>query len=316
MKSLLVAFCLSAACAVAAGPGGPVPGYVLDSRTATVRAVYGIPGALQLSAPVTLPFGVASAGFGPAGDYAVAITDGQPAHAFVIQALASATPALIDLGAVPDGTRVLAVNNSGTGALLYAGDGSVVQFVTGLPQSPALSGGIATTALAGAITAALLDDAAGCAIVGTGALETLCADGSTQRLLPQTNWNISALTFANQGADVVFADQAGKQIVLVGQYKQAANTSVLGTATGGIDTPVGLQTMANGQIMAADSTASALFVIDPTGQNAMQNLPLTVAPSQLSFLSDRSILLLNSPSSVPFTVLDLTSMRSFFIPAN
>ena len=33
----------------AAGPGGPVPGWTLDSRNATIRAVTGIPGAMRLA---------------------------------------------------------------------------------------------------------------------------------------------------------------------------------------------------------------------------------------------------------------------------
>jgi hypothetical protein len=307
--SLLLAVCVSAA-----GPGGTVPGYILDSRQAAIRAIYGIPGALQLGAPLDLPFRVTSAAFGPAGDYALAISGQQPAHAFLIQSLGS-VPSVTDLGAVADGTRVLAVNASGSAALLYAGDGSAIQFVTGLPQAPAVSGIVSTAALAGAITAAALDTAGACAMLGTGALETLCADGTSQRILA-AGMTISDVTLTNQGQDVVLADRAAQQIVLVSQYAQSANVSVLAGPADGIDTPVGVQAVSATQILVADSGASAVFVIDPTAAGHITTVNVNVAPTQLRPLADRSILLLNDVSAMPFTIMDLQSMQTFFIPTN
>jgi hypothetical protein len=304
---------LFAACMGAAGPGGTVPGYILDSRSASIRAVYGIPGALQLSAPLDLPFAVASAMFGPAGDYAVAIGGQQPAHAFLIQSLSS-VPTVTDLGAVADNTRVLAVNAPGSAALLYSGDGTAIQFVTGLPLAPVVSGAVSTSALAGPITAAALD-AGSCAIVGTGALETLCADGTSQRIVP-LGMNVSDLVLANRGQDIVLADRTAQQIVLVSQYAQSANITVLAGPADGIATPVGLQAVSATQILAADSGASAVFVIDPTGALPIASIDLNVAPTQLRSLADRSILLLNDASALPFTIMDLQTMRTFFIPTN
>ena len=316
MKTPLLYFALGTACALAGGPGGPVPGYVLDGRTASIRAIYGIPGAMQLGPPLALPFGAASAGFGPAGDYVLAISDQQPAHAVLVQSLTAAQPALTDLGPVADGTRVQALNASGSAAFLYAGDGTAVQFLTGLPQAPSLSAPVSTGSLLGPITAAVLDDAGACAIAGTGSVAMLCSDGTMQTLLAQTNWNISALVLTNNGRDLIVADRAGKQIVLVNQYRQSANTVVLASSNDGIDTPVGLQTNPAGQVLAADRGASALFIIDSSGRQPIQAVPLGVAPSRLQPLSDSSILLLNDPSALPFTIMDVASLQTFFIPAN
>jgi hypothetical protein len=307
-----LATCLVVTASVfAAGPGGPVPGYILDSRSAAIRPVYGIPGALQLGSPLNLPFGVISAAFGPAGDYVLAVNDQQPAHAFLIQSLAG-VPTLSDLGVVADNTRILAVNASGSAALLYAGDGTAVQFVTGLPQSAAVSGPVATASLAGPITAAALDAAGACATVGTGSLETLCADGTSQQILSATGMNISAIVLANKEQDIIFADQAAKQIVLV----RSSNATVLASASDGIAVPVGLQAVSSTQVLAADSGASAVFAIDPTGAQSLSVINLATAPTQLRPLADRSIVLLTNASAMPFTVMDLQSMQTFFIPTN
>lgn len=303
---------LFAASMAAAGPGGIVPGYILDSRSSAIRAVYGIPGALQLGAPLDLQFGVVSAAFGPSGDYALAIGVQQPPHAFLIQSL-SGTPNVTDLGVVADGTRALAVNASGSAAVLYAGDNSAIRFVTGLPQLPVLSPSVSTSALAGPIAAAALDAAGGCAILGTGALETLCADGTSQRILP-AGLNVSDLMLANKEQDLIFADPTAHQIVLVTQYAQAAIVSVLAGSADGIDTPLGLQSFSSTRILAADSGAAKVFIIDPTGVAPLTSLDTNIAPTQLRSLADHSILLLNDASAMPFTVLDVQSMKTFFIP--
>ncbi len=298
-----------------AGPGGPVPGYVLDTRTASLRAVYGIPGAMQLSPPVNLPFGVISAGFGPAADYVVAVNDQQPPHAFVIQSLSAAAPALTDLGVVSDRSQVLTVNATGSAALLYSGDGSSIQFLTGLPSAPVLSGIVSTAALAGGITAAALDAPGACAILGTGAIETLCSDSTTRQIAPAANLNISALALVNKGLDLVYADRTAKQIVSVSGYAQAGNSTILAAAADGVDTPIALLSSAGGAILVADSSASspALIAIDATG---VHTTPLNFPPTQLRALSDPSLLLLTDPSAVLFTVLDAASMQTYFIPAN
>ena len=55
----------------AAGPTGPTAGFILDSRTSTIRSMTGVPGALRLADPVALPFGISAAEFTSSGDLAV-----------------------------------------------------------------------------------------------------------------------------------------------------------------------------------------------------------------------------------------------------
>ena len=303
---------LFASVAFAAGPGGPVPGYILDSRSASIRPVLGLPGAMQLGPALGLSFNVTSAGFSPAGDYALAVNDQQ--HLYLVQQLATG-PVTTDLGAVANNSRVLALNAGGTAAVIYSPDASELRFVTGLPQSASLSGPLSTASLAGPISAAALDDAGFCAIAGTGAIETVCADGSSQRIL-QPGLNVAAIAIVNKGQDLIVADQAGQQVLQVSQYAQSPASSVLASATDGINAPTGIRAVSANEILVADSGASALFCIDPTGQQSKQTIPLNIAPTQLRPLADPSILLLNDAASVPFTILDVSQMQTFFIPAN
>jgi len=311
----LLTLSLIASSCFAAGPSGPVPGFVLDSRTATLRAVTGIPGALRLADAVALPFGVLSAGFAADGDSALAITDGQPGHLVAIRSLASVA-VVNDLGAVAEGTVVLALNAKGTAGIVYGAPALELRFVTRLPQTPTVSDPVSTAVLAGAITAAVLDEAGACAVLGTGSVETLCSDGSSVRVLQQTNLFVGAISFANKEKDLWLADQNAKQVLQVVQYTQQPNAAVAATAGDGITKPVGLQITAAGQVLVADAGAQALFAIDPAGAHAIQRTDLNIAPAQLQPLADRSLLLLNDLSMLPFTLYDTSAMRTYFIPAN
>lgn len=308
---LFVAACASA---FAAGLGGPSPGYVLDSRTAAIRPVLGIPGAMQLGAAVSTGFNATSAEFSPTGDFGIAIDDQQPAHLRLVTQLSS-TPGTSDLGALANDAKILAMNSKGAAAVVYSAATSQVWFVTGLPQQPAVSAPVSTANLAGAITAAALDDAGACAIAGTGALETLCSDGSSQRIVP-SGLTVASVALAPNGQDAIFADQAAKQVVLVAQYAQSPAMSVLASTNDGLSGPAAVRAISATQILAADNAASALFSIDPTGAQPVQTIQLNIAPTQLRPLNDRSILLLNDASSLPFTIMDLSQMQTFFIPAN
>jgi hypothetical protein len=271
---------------------------------------------MQLGTPLALPFQIASADFDPAGKFAVVVSTETPAHAYVVQN--ASNPTVTDLGPVADHSTVLAVNSTGQTAALSAP--GQLQFLTGLNGTPSLADAIPTQPLLGPISAALIDDAGQCAILGTsnsgtGALETLCSDGSTQRLLAQPGMLISAIALANQGQDAILADSAGQQVLRLASYAQSGTPVTLATAKDGINAPVGLQVTAQ-QLLVADSSANAIFVIDLSGKSALQSIPLGSAPARLKLLSDQSVALLTDPASAMFTIFDLQAMQPFFIPTN
>jgi hypothetical protein len=196
-----------------------------------------------------------------------------------------------------------------------------IQFVTAIASAPALSAAVPTAALLGPVTAGIVDDAGQCAILGTsdgngtGALETLCADGSSQRMLSQANLAVAALALSNKGQDVILADKGGQQVLRVASYSTSAAVSTLAAASDGLSAPVGIQVTGQ-QVLVADSGASSLFLIDLTGQQAIASTPLNTAPVRLKPLADSTIALLNDPSSAPFTIFDSQAMQSYFIPTN
>jgi hypothetical protein len=309
-----LSFVLVASCAFAAGPGGPVPGYILDSRTSVIRPVLGIPGAMQLGAPLSPGFNVTSAEFGPAGDFALAMDDRTPAHLYLVQQLSS-TPAASDLGALANDARVLAINSSGSAGMVYSASTSQIWFATGLPQQPVLSAPISTANLAGPITAAALDDAGACAIAGTGALETICSDGTSRRIL-ETGLNVASIALSLNGQDAIVADQAATQVLFIPNYAQSSASTVIAAASDGLNTPAAVRAISATRILVADNAASKLFSIDTSGAQTVQSIDLNIAPTQLRPLADRGILLLNDAATLPFTIMDLSQMQTFFIPAN
>ncbi len=316
MRTLLLLLTLSVTPAWSDAVSGPVPGYVLDSRTGTLRPVLGIPGAMQLGSRVPLPFTVASVEFAPGANLAAVISNETPAHFYVIQNLSN--PTINDLGPVADGSIVLAINRTGQTAVLTAQ--GQLQFVTGLTRLPVLANAIPTRGLLGAISAGAVDDAGKCALLGTaadstGSLQTFCSDGSSQTLLSQAGLRIAAIGLANSGQDAILADSAGQQILRVAGYTQPGAITALATANDGISTPVAMQV--NGErLMVADSAASVLFFIDLSGQAPIQSSQLNSPPSRLKFLADTTVLVLNDASTAPFTVFDLQTMQPFFIPTN
>jgi hypothetical protein len=302
---------------VCAGPlGGPVPGYILDARSGTLRPILGIPGAMQLGTGINLPFQVTSADFDPSGALAVVVSNETPSHLYVIQNLSN--PAITDMGAIADNSSVLAVSSTGQAAVLSAP--GQLQFLTGINNSPVLSSAVPAQALLGPISAGVLDDAGQCALVGTsadttGAFETLCADGTSRRILTQPGMHIIGIALANQGQDAVLADSAGQQILRVANYAQSTAVSTLAASQDGINTPVGLQVRGQ-QAIVADSAASSIFLIDLSGQTPIQAVALSGTPTKLKFLTDRSVAVLGDPTLAPFTIFDLQAMQSFFIPTN
>lgn len=315
MKVLI--FALLTVGLVCAGPlVGPVPGYVLDSRTGTLRPILGIPGAMQLGTGLNLPFQIVSADFDPAGTLAVVVSNEAPSHLYVIQNLRN--PSIVDMGAIADHSSVLAVNSTGQAAVLSAP--GQLQFVTGINNSPVLASAIPAQALLGPISAGVLDDAGRCAVLGTeastvGAIETLCDDGSSSRILTQAGMNVSAIALANQGQDCILADSAGQQILRIANYSQSGGVTTLAATADGINSPVGLQVKGQ-QAIVADSGASSIFLIDLSGQSPVQTVALGGAPVRLKLLTDRSVAILGDPKLAPFTIFDFQAMQSFFVPTN
>ncbi len=297
------------------GPAGPVAGFVLDSRTATIRAMTGIPGATRLADPLALPFPILAAEFAPSGDAAVVITGDQPRHLIILGSLLSGSPSIADLGEVADGTRLLGLNAKGTAAIVYSPAEGQLRFVIGIGKDAVLSAPVPAAALAGPVTAGVLDEAGSCAILGTGSLETLCSDGSSRRVLTDSTFHITALALTGNGRDLWVADDAGKQILRVADYANSSSATVFASEADGLRKPVALAFTAAGQVLVADSDAPAIFAIDPAA-GTVRSIALDVAPSQLRALTDRSLLLINDLNALPFTLFATEAMRTYFVPAN
>lgn len=295
-----------------AAPGGPQPGFILDSRTATIRPVLGIAGALRLGDPLSLSSGIAAAEFSLTSDSAVALTADQPAHVLVITGLRT-SPASKDLGEVAADARLLPINSKGTSAAFHSTADATLRFITSLSNAPSLSAPILTSNLAGPITAGLLDDSGNCALLGTGAVETLCADGSSRRIIQSSSLSVTALAFANGGRDLWVADSAAKQILQISGYSDQSLVTIAATESDGLLSPVALTEMSTGQILVADSEAQTVFVI---GNSAVRAFPMSVVPSRLQPLNDRTLVLLNDLTALPFTLLATEEMRTYFVPVN
>ncbi len=297
----------------AAGPAGPVSGFVLDSRTSTIRPITGVPGATRLADALALPFPILAAEFSATGDAAVAITADLPGHLVVLGALNSGAISIADLGEVAEGTRLLGLNAKGNAATVYSAADGQLKFVTGIGKDAVLSSPVSTAALAGPVTAAVLEESGSCAILGTGSVEVLCADGSSRRVVTASSLRITALALI--GGDLWLADDSAKQVLRVADYAHSSTAAVFATTADGLQKPIALAITAAGQVLVADSEAQAIFIIDAAA-GSVRTVALDVAPSQLRPLTDRSLLLINDLRALPFTLFATEAMRTYFVPAN
>ncbi len=294
-----------------AGPGGPQPGFILDSRSATIRPVLGIAGALRLGDPLSLPSAIAAAEFSPVSDSAVLLTPDQPAHLLVVTGLRTA-PSSKDLGEVAADSRLLPINPKGTTAAVYTTADAALRFIS-VGDSPSLSAPIPTSNLAGPIVAGLIDGSGTCALLGTGSVETLCADASSRRIIPSSSLSVTALALTNGGRDLWVADGAAKQVLQIPSYADQSAVITAASESDGLSRPVALAVTSTGQILVADPDAQAVFLI---GNSAVRAFPLSIVPLRLQPLSDRTLVLLNDLTSLPFTLLATEEMRTYFVPVN
>jgi hypothetical protein len=116
---------------------GPVSGYVFDSSAQGLRPILGVPGASLFGKPVDFGFAISSAYAAPRQDAALVVAADGSLHVFALDRGTAAEQTIQNLVSSPQ--RVL-FSPSGTSAAIFAG-GSI-EVVTGLPNSPGVSGGV------------------------------------------------------------------------------------------------------------------------------------------------------------------------------
>jgi hypothetical protein len=314
MKTLAVFSLLLASLASPLGAAvmaGPVSGYVLDQASHSLRPINGIPGGASLGSPLVVPFPVGMAAVSLRQDYAL-LTEVRGGDVFLATNLHSGQPTVAPLAGAISASNIV-LSGSGTSAILYSSASHQLQFVSGLPGSPA-AGSAIDASQAGAVSVLALDGPGSTALLlaSDGGLYIMSASGGAgPQFIARISGASSAAILAD-GTDAVVGNSTTGDVLLVGNFASSAAISTLAGAGQGI-------TSAR-DVAAVDAHHAG--VIDGTGKLAVIDLD-TAAVSWITLAGaaehfnplDTGVLLLNHPGQQ--ALLLLTSAQGgtpYFVP--
>jgi hypothetical protein len=322
VRTILFASWLAAAvvvqyAAAQAGIQGPVSGFVLDSRMAAIRPVNGMPGASTLGPALALPFPIQSAAIAAAMDFALAVS-GSDGALYLVRGLASGSPTAAGIEGAMDGASRLLLNAPGTAALLFSADSQLLQLITGLPAQARVSATLDTSTV-GALSAMALSADATRIVAGTageGALYEFNPGGDGPRWLAATH-GLSAVAFRNGDRDILFANQATNEVVLLSGSEGDGGIAVLAGEPDGVSQPVALASLNGGrEVWVANSGASSVLAIDMANPGSMRVMALAGVPTRCEALDGNSLIVLNEPAGVPLLLADSAAHAVYFVPAD
>jgi len=320
---LSVTLVLAASAAGAAPLAGPLTGFVFDAKSQTIRPIQGLPGAALLGTAVALPFSVRQAEIAPGGRFALAAAEGDD-RVYLAADLDQAEARIHRLDIAMSERIVFSAN--GASAVLWAPQSDRFQVISGMPERPESHAPFSISGLPGSVTAAAVtnDGSALLVIANDGenksALYRVSTAGGEARpaefLLPLERG--VAVSFLNGGRDAIAADAGSAQIFHIRDLEGAREILLLAGAGDGVDRPAAIaQTVDNKRILVVNTGSRSILVVDPSGVEAMRNIPVPLAPTRCDRMVSASVFRLNDGAEGPLYLLELedTTAASFFVPA-
>jgi hypothetical protein len=295
-------------------------GYVLDRTSQAIRPVNGIPGSSLLGQPLDLPVQVVAAAFSPSSDFAIAVfaTDDRAAH--LLRNLGG-TLAVEPIEGAIIGADCVLFNVNASAAALIASDARQLQLLRGLPDSLTVTPALDLSSIPGAITALAIDRTGTNVLIATdqGALYLSSAD-TYPRLIANFG-SPTALALLNGDQDVVVADAAVNQLMLLRHYAGTPEAFVLATERDGVSGPAGLLISSDSRkLYIANGSSRTLDIWNFEQQSIEASLPLDVQPTQLTAFQRASTFLLNDTGEHPLLLLNLPADDAppaiYFVPAS
>jgi hypothetical protein len=318
------AILLTVCCGASAQPSGiraPLTGFVTDAAMHAIRAIQGLPGSSVLGDPIRVGVSVESAWFSPAAGLALA-TDGT--QLYLIRGLNGDTPvAATVVGSIP-AVSLVAFNEGGTSAVVWSQAAGQIQWIGGLPDEPAAQAPITIASLPGPISALALDVQAQWALAASsdgnsgGIFQIPSQGGATPQLIVAA-YKPCSVVLVNRDHDLVFADAAAGQLILVQDIYGSRTASVLASATDGVQNPVALR-FGHGMLLVVSagptdgSQPANLMQYDLTAGRIVAQQPLPVSPTRLDQLSLRGVFLINDAGPGPLYLFSTVDALLTFVP--
>jgi WD40 repeat protein len=309
MRSFAILLLTSAALsAQQASISGPVSGYVFDQSARALRPVLGFPGASLFGDPLGFDFDVSSAIVAPRLDTVFAVGTDGASHIFRLSGGTLAERSVDGLAASPDH---VVFSPSGNAVALSAG-GSI-EVIKGLPDAPAIAGGVDLTPGTVLDSLAVSDDGS-VLLVSTGNTVRLYGSSSDMGKLMDTAGS-ALLAFAPGSHDAAVTDASGAGLVLYRDLTGSGASQVIATPDDTIKGASAVTFSNDGKnLLLASGTAQSVTAFDLTA-GARNAIACSCAPQSLARMG--SLFRLNDFSSDPLWLLDTTpdQPRIVFVPA-
>jgi hypothetical protein len=290
------------------GIGGPVSGYVVDGRFRAIRPINGIPGAAQLGAPLDLPFAIDLYAIATQQDYAIVTAAKRGGAPILVRGLRSGAPQQqpVANAIAASGIRLA---DSGSAGAFYSD--TQLQFVSGLPDAPAVSDPVDVSAAGGVSGAAI--DAAGHSVLLLG------RDGSIYQAVrgADLKWvarvpGASSAAFLPSGDDAVVASADTGDVVLLSGLSGSLTVRTVAGAANGITSARSVRAISATQIALVDGQGRLGAIDVETGSTEW--IGLAGAADRIETL-DRGLLVLNQAGPQPLLLLDISQGRApYFVP--
>jgi len=287
---------------------GPISGYVFDSSARGLRPILGVPGASLFGSSLDFGFAISSAYAAPRQDAAFVVASDGSLHVF---ALNSGTATERNVANLANSPRRVLFSPSGTSAAIYA-RGSV-QVVTGLPNSPAVSGELNLPVGTAVDSLAISDDGSVLLVSANQAVRLYGSFNDLGKLMDTAG--PAMLAFASGGHDAAIADAAGAGVVLFHDLTGAGIRQVLAATDDTIRASSDLAFSADGKsLLLASSTAQSVTSFD-LAVGARNTIACTCSPTTLTRMGN--LFRLNELGKDPVWLLDplASSPRIVFVPA-
>lgn len=300
---------------------GPVAAVVFDSRSQSIRAVTGAPGAALLGAK--LADQVRQAEISPDGNTALVIRSAarpaEGASLYAILNLMSGTPSWVPLKSAATVDRMV-WNSTSSAAAAYSAASRSVLLITSISTSGGQETAISLASLQGEVTAMAVDaagDAVMAAVSGNAGGVYLLTPGNPPALLAQIAQ--PAALYLSQDTNLLIADAATLQIFELLDYRGAAQLISFAPLPQGATAPVGLAMSSDGTLVfAADQACRCLPVYQFSTAALLSQIQLQQEPAFLKPANRGRQFVLNSPliGGTPFWILSAGSTPSVYFVSN
>ncbi len=291
----------------------PVLGFVFDQKTGSLYRIDGIPGASSLGNALDLGFTAVQATI--AADQSLAmVRDGQ-GRTFLVD-LTVVPPVAKEIPGVMEGATGMLISPSARSAALYSTTSGQLQFLHGLPGSPAPGSILKLGHGLGVWTSFAISDSgavlASSADQGSGALFLLRPNHVAERIggVQRASW----LAFLAGTDDAVITDAGAGEILLIRDIVARRQVSVLASRQDRIKNPFAASPTADGRFVAVAMPGNIASVPIHGGVPAFVECACT--PTSMSPLVGGNVFLLTDNPREPMRLAEVgATTRTLFVPA-